>query len=194
MRQKPCDLRDYEISLMNSLLFLWAPAARAQCLQSKPSRLKYSFQEEERQKSEAGGRFWISDKLLHLQCRGVFQFLGKVFYSTHHIPLCCPSLTFFFASIVMENNEVSFLFIYMLCKQPGETNSRVILEKSEHSLATFRGCRSYLQKTWAGAGTDYKCEYDFNYFICPLLILVFSLSPPAPIFPHLCFWLYLFPL
>lgn len=122
--------------------------ARAQCLQSKP--WKCGFQEEERQKSEAGGRFWISDKLLHLQCRGVFQFLGKVFYSTHHTPLRCPSLTFFFASIVMENNQVSFLFIYLLCKQPGETNSRVILEESEHSLATFRGCRNYLQKTWAG--------------------------------------------
>lgn len=137
-----------------SFLFLWAPAGQSTAPTKQSHRAwKCGFQEEERQKSEAGGRFWISDKLLHLQCRGVFQFLGKVFYSTHHTPLRCPSLTFFFASIVMEKNQVSFLFIYMLCKQllqPGETNSRVILEESEHSLATLRGCRSYLQKMWAG--------------------------------------------
>lgn len=187
MRQKPCDLRDYEISLMKSLAPFPLSSGRPEHSAYKASHRawKCGFQEEERQKSEAGGRCWISDKLPHLQCRGVFQFLGKVFYSTHHTPLRCPSLIFFFASMVMENNQASFLFIYMLCKQPGETNSRVILEESEHSLATFRGCRSYLQKTWAG-GWIIGVNMIVSIFILSLLTLVFSLPPATPTFPYLC--------
>lgn len=136
MRQRPWDLSDYEISLMNSLApFPLSSLPEHSNYKASHHAWKCGYQEEERQKSEAEGRFWISDKLLHATCRGVLSVPGEsvLLNTPYSFAVSFINFFFFFANTVPGNKQMSFLFIHMLCKQllqTGEANSRVIFEGS----------------------------------------------------------------
>lgn len=201
MRQRPWDLSDYEISLMNSLApFPLSSLPEHSNYKASHHAWKCGYQEEERQKSEAEGRFWISDKLLHATCRGVLSVPGESVLLNTPYSFVVSFINFFFFLLIRFLGISRWVFYLSICyvnsyyrlvRQTAGSYLKglviFMLNPGKLSLGAFRGCGSYLQKMWAGGKLrleHIRCEYSLIYFV-PSLTIVLSLS-----FSLLCFWFY----